>query len=331
MSERILIFGGTGSLGKELLQEFLKDEGNVLAVFSRDEAKHVVIKQNFPKVESIMGDIRDLQAVRSAIRKFKPTQIINASALKNIPECEFFPTEALKTNTLGAINVVQAVEELEKPVKCLFISTDKACHPANAYAMSKALAERIHLKGSPPHVFNVCRYGNVLNSRGSVIPFFMEKIKQNKKLPITDPRMTRFFMSMSDAVELIKFSLTDDHGGKIFIPEIRSVRIITLARVLLKYYFKGGDENIEEVGIRPGEKLHETLISEQEWHYTHNCTSSGFDHPHLYITDSTKNYENLHHPFVSSDELSYSSNSENRIMDEDELLVFLKEKGVIQE
>lgn len=331
MSERILIFGGTGSLGKELLEEFLKNKTNRIAVFSRDEAKHVVIKQRFPEVESIMGDIRDFDAVKSAIRKFKPTQIINASALKNIPECEFFPIEALKTNTLGAINVVQAVEEIENPIKCLFISTDKACHPANAYAMSKAMAERIHLKGASPHIFNVCRYGNVLNSRGSVIPFFMQRIKENKKLLITDPRMTRFFMSMSDAVDLIKFSLTDDEGGKIFIPEIKSAKIITLARVLLKYYFKGSDENLEEVGIRPGEKLHETLVSEQEWHYTHNCTASGFEYPHLYITDSTKNYKNSHHPLVDEKQLRYSSDSKERIMEEDELLVFLKEKGIVQE
>ena len=184
--KRVLITGGTGSLGKSLIRRF--QNKYEICVFSRCEEKHVEVKKLFPFVKSYIGDVRDYGAVYRALITTRPEIVINAAALKNIPECELFPEEALKTNTLGTCNVVRAIESLEHShvERCILISTDKGCKPTNAYAFSKAFAERIHLRGQGSCLFNAVRYGNVLESRGSVIPFFKDRIKNRQTLPVTD-------------------------------------------------------------------------------------------------------------------------------------------------
>lgn len=270
--KKYLIFGGTGSLGKVLTKKLLS-LGHEVIVFSRDEAKHVIFRGLFPRVKTIIGDVRDFKAVARAIRDTIPNVVIFASAMKNVPEAEQFPMEAVKTNVIGTENVLEAAYDALfianrgiyiEPIKILSISTDKATSPNTSYGFAKALQERIHLNyNSDRLICNAVRYGNVLESRGSVIPFYKERIRENKSLPLTDERMTRFFMSLNQSVELILDALLDNDGGKVFVPKVKSAHIKTLAEVMCDY-FMVDKSKIELTGIRPGEKIHESLVSLEE-------------------------------------------------------------------
>ena len=270
--DRMLIFGGTGSLGKTLIAHFI---GNYeVYVFSRDEAKHVAIKQMYPAVKSLIGDIRDRDAVVAAMLRVKPQIVINAAALKNVPEVEEVPMEGIKTSLIGTENVTVAARMMvgmnstglrpTLPIKILTVSTDKACHPVNSYGMAKALQERLHIRSNGDGlVCNAVRYGNVLESRGSLIPLIKEKFKNDESVCITHPDMTRFFLTLDSSVELIKTALDDNEGGKTFIPQIRSARIADVVDVFRRHY--GRDDSKVTVGsIRPGEKIDEVLISREE-------------------------------------------------------------------
>lgn len=280
--KKYLIFGGTGSLGlvlvDKLLQRNSKDE---IFVASRGEEKIVKFREKFPnKTNSFFCDVRDFEAVKRLIFEIKPDIIINCAALKNVPQGEEFPVEFLKTNTLGTHNLVRAVEDFgDKEIKVLSISTDKACSPLTAYGMTKSIQERIHLRGKCG-IFNCVRYGNVLQSRGSVIPFFKEKLSKGERLPITDERMTRFFLSLEDSVGLIFDALQDTEGGKVFVPKIKSTRIVDLAKLMLESVGLPKDY-IDIVGIRPGEKLHESLISDDEAFRTQNVGKNWVIHDML--------------------------------------------------
>jgi len=321
VSMRYLIFGGTGSLAKVLIERILKDKKGFVFAFSRSEEKHVKIRQQFPEIQTIIGDIRDYDSVLNAIIDICPTHIIQAAALKNVPECEEFPLEAIKTNLLGSQNIVKAVENYipyrtrMSDLKILSISTDKACKPVNAYGMTKALQEKIHLRGKRA-IFNCVRYGNVLESRGSVIPFFKDKLEKGEKLPITDPNMTRFLMSLDQSVNLIFKALEDYEGGKIFIPKIGSAKIIDLAEVMLEHYKLPAD-HVEYVGIRPGEKINESLISEEEIYRTQELDDVFVVHD---ILKKVK-YDDL--------EEEYSSGDPRYLMSKHKLKAFLKKHGVI--
>ena len=268
---KYLIYGGTGSLGLVLVEKllsrsrFLRQQYHI-HVASRGEEKIVKFREKFghlSNVHSSFCDIRDSDAVKRLLFEVQPDVVINCAALKDVPEGEEFPVEFLKTNTLGTHNIVRAAEEYgNKDLKVLSVSTDKACAPLTAYGMTKALQERIHLRGKCG-IFNAVRYGNVLSSRGSVIPFFKDKLSRGEKLPITDERMTRFFLSLEDSVELIFDALNDLEGGKVFVPKIKSMRIIDLAKTMLESASLPKD-HFSVVGIRPGEKLHESLISSDE-------------------------------------------------------------------
>ena len=319
ISKLYLIFGGTGSLGKVLVERILKDKKGFVFVFSRSEEKHVKIRQQFPQIRTIIGDVRDYDAVFKAIIDVDPTHIINAAALKNVPECEEFPLEAIKTNLLGSQNIVKAVENCihYSDLKVLSISTDKACLPLNSYGMTKALQERIHLRGKRG-IFNVCRYGNVLESRGSVIPFFKEKIEKNENLPVTHQDMTRFFMSLNQSVDLIFKALGDEEGGKVFIPKIKGARIIDLAEIMIEESKK--NLSIEIVGIRPGEKFDECLVSESECLRTEEVGDT------LIIHDILKPYKKYECNFLKGYR-DYSSNGPSML--KEELRTFLKTNGVI--
>lgn len=279
--QRILVTGGTGSLGKLLVTRLLRgDLGDPekVIVFSRDEAKqhsmrlkfeHLrasteeVIFHNFQrKLEFRIGDIRDYDRVVAAIRDVDV--IFNAAAMKQVPTCEYFPSECVQTNIIGAENLVRAIEQNRIPVQTVVgISTDKACKPVNVMGMSKALQERIFVQANMrcPNTRFVCvRYGNVLASRGSVVPLFREQIRQGRSVTITTPDMTRFLLSLDDAVNTVFAAVRYGQPGQVLIPRVRSALIVNVAKAMID----ARPIEIMFTGIRPGEKLHEILVSEEE-------------------------------------------------------------------
>lgn len=310
----VLIFGGTGSLGKTLVKRFLS-KGRIVIVFSRDEAKQFNMMADFPNVQYVVGDIRNYESVVNVLRRYLPDVIVNAAAMKQVPICEKFPYEALMTNTVGTKNLVQAVEEVYATQgtnpKVLSVSTDKACKPVNSYGMTKALQERIHLLGRFG-VFTCVRYGNVLESTGSVIPFFQDRIRRGLDLPITDRRMTRFLLSLEQAVDLIFTALEDMQGKKIFIPKVKSCLITTLAECMCDYY-KQPHSKIVDGRIRPGEKIDEILVSEEECYRTR-------DHKNVYVIDDFN--------VTSNSPLAKEYSSRSDLMSKEELMKFLYEQGV---
>jgi UDP-glucose 4-epimerase len=285
----ILVTGGTGSMGKKLVHRLLTGELGTpkkVIVLSRDEAKQhemrmsylnrrvttdEVIFNNFMNVlEFRIGDVRSYEDVCSAV---KPADIvINAAALKQVPTCEYFPLQAVLTNCLGASNIVRAIEEQGYPVGTVVgISTDKACKPVNVMGMTKAVQERVFVAANilNPRTRFVCvRYGNVLASRGSVIPLFHDQIKNGGPVTITSPEMTRFLLSLDDAVDTVFAAVKEAKRGETYIPRAPSATVMNIARALI-----GRRElSIKTIGVRPGEKLHEILISEEE---IHHCVQRG--------------------------------------------------------
>ena len=266
--ERVIIFGGTGSLGRALINRL--NNRNQLSIFSRDEAKHWTIKNQLNLLDNIsfyVGDIRDFKRVKEVLEKSNPTIIMIASALKQVDTCEVSPLEGIKTNSIGANNICEAVVELGERLQnlksVLLVSTDKACAPTNVYGMSKSIAERIvtsYFSWNPKVKFVSVRYGNVLESRGSIIPLFKYQVETRRKLTVTDKRMTRFMMTLKESIDLIEATLADSASGEIWIPKIPALKIIDLAEIFSERF----DIGIEIIGMRPGEKLHEDLISEPE-------------------------------------------------------------------
>jgi FlaA1/EpsC-like NDP-sugar epimerase len=281
----VLITGGTGSLGKALLKRILTGEigkPKRAIVFSRDEAKQhemrmsykhriaatdEIIYHNFEEIVQFrIGDVRDYHSIASAAKDVDI--IFNAAALKQVPTCEYFPFEAVQTNIDGPENIVRVIREHHLPVEMVVgISTDKACKPINVMGMTKAIQERVFISANlscPDTKFICVRYGNVLASRGSVIPLFHEQIKSGGPVTITTPEMTRFLLSLDDAVDVIFAALRTAHRGETYIPIIPSARVKDIAHLLID------DRKIEIVitGIRPGEKVHEILVSEEECHRT---------------------------------------------------------------
>ena len=288
-NKRVLITGGTGSLGKVLTSRILAGEvgkPKKVMIFSRDEAKQhdmriayqqrqvatdELIYHNFERLlEFRIGDVRDLHSITSALRD--ADIVFNAAALKQVPACEYFPFEAVRTNIEGAENIVRAIRELSLPVDTVVgISTDKACKPVNVMGMSKAIQERIFISANltcPTTRFICVRYGNVLASRGSVIPLFHDQIRNGGPVTITAPEMTRFLLSLDDAVDTVFAAVKEAKRGETYIPRVPSATIINLGRALI------GSRNIpiKTVGVRPGEKMHEILISEEE---VHHCVRRG--------------------------------------------------------
>jgi len=262
----VLVTGATGSFGKEFLRELLsKDEVESITVFSRDELKQFEMTTEFssPKVKYLLGDVRDYKRVLQATVEIDI--IIHAAAMKQIPAAEKNPMEAIKTNILGAENIVNAA--IENGVgKVVALSTDKAANPANLYGATKLCSDKLMIAGNylsnrTDTTFSVVRYGNVLGSRGSVIPFFKEKALTGK-IPITDVRMTRFWLTLNQGVNLVMRAIDSMHGGEIYVPKIPSFKVTDVARIIAP--------NIPtyEIGIRPGEKLHEVMITEDDSYFT---------------------------------------------------------------
>ncbi|MDP3467511.1 MAG: polysaccharide biosynthesis protein [Daejeonella sp.] len=262
----LLITGGTGSFGNAVLQKFLNSDLKEIRIFSRDEKKQNDMREKFQdeKLKFYIGDVRDYNSIRSAM--IGVDFIFHAAALKQVPSCEFYPMEAVKTNVLGTENVLNAaIHEGVEKVICL--STDKAAYPINAMGISKALMEKVAIATARNIINNtttVCltRYGNVMGSRGSVIPLFLKQIKEGKSLTITDPKMTRFLMSLDEAVDLVLFAFEHGEQGDLFVNKASASTIGDLAKALKELC--NADNTIKIIGTRHGEKLYETLCTREE-------------------------------------------------------------------
>ena len=266
----LLITGGTGSFGNAVLNRFLDTDIGEIRVFSRDEKKQDDMRHEFQakmpqvaeKIKFYIGDVRDLQSVKNAMHGVD--YIFHAAALKQVPSCEFFPMEAVRTNVIGTDNVLTAaIEEGVKSVICL--STDKAAYPVNAMGITKALEERVAVaKSRNTNTTKICctRYGNVMCSRGSVIPLWIDQIRAGNPITITEPSMTRFIMSLDEAVDLVLFAFENGVNGDILVQKAPACTIEVLAKAVTSLF--GPDTEIKVIGIRHGEKLYETLLTNEE-------------------------------------------------------------------
>ena len=264
----LLITGGTGSFGSTVLEYFLNSDLKELRVFSRDEKKQedLRIKYKNSKLNFILGDVREFESINTASRGVD--FVFQAAALKQVPSCEFYPMQAIQTNILGSENVLEAAVR-NKVKKVIVLSTDKAVYPINTMGMSKALMEKLAIsKSRDPrqleggNIICATRYGNVMASRGSIIPLFINQIKEGLPLTITDPNMTRFMMSLEESVNLVLFAFEHANPGDIFVQKAPAATILTLANALKELF--GAKNEIKIIGPRHGEKLHETLCGREE-------------------------------------------------------------------
>ncbi len=319
----VLITGGTGSFGKAFVSKVLKDdEISKLVVFSRDELKQFEMAEqiNSPKLRYFLGDVRDYQRLLRATDGIDI--IVHAAAMKQIPASEYNPMEAIKTNIIGAENIVNA--SIENNIqRVVALSTDKAANPANLYGATKLCSDKLMiagnvLAGARDTRFSAVRYGNVLGSRGSVIPFFLEKAK-TRLIPITDERMTRFWLTIQEGVKFVLDSFERMHGGEIFVPKIPSFKVIDVARVVCP------GVPTEVIGIRPGEKLHEVMITEDDSHSTYE-----FEEYFAIISPALKSLGVYDAIGTKVEEGFRFSSDNNKIWHTDEtFLKVLKESGIL--
>ena len=265
-NKTLLITGGTGSFGNAVLERFLHSDVGEIRIFSRDEKKQEDLRLRLKneKVKFYIGDVRNLDSVRDAMTGVD--FVFHAAALKQVPSCEFYPMEAVQTNVLGAENVMRAAME-SGVQKCIVLSTDKAVYPVNAMGISKALMEKVMVAKSrlcDPKKIILCatRYGNVMGSRGSVIPLFVKQIQSGEPITITDPKMTRFLMSLTDSVDLVLYAFAHAQPGDIFVQKAPAATIANLATAVNELL--GGTSSIKIIGTRHGEKLYESLVSREE-------------------------------------------------------------------
>jgi len=312
-NKTLLITGGTGSFGNAVMRRFLHSDVNEIRIFSRDEKKQDDMRKlyNNDKLKFYLGDVRDYRSVKNAM--FGVDFIFHAAALKQVPSCEFFPLEAVKTNVLGTDNMLNAaIESRVKKVICL--STDKAAYPINAMGISKAMMEKVFTAKSKtvsPENTLICgtRYGNVMASRGSVIPLFIDQIKSGKPITITNPDMTRFLMSLDEAVELVIFAFKNAQSGDIMVQKAPACTVRDLAQALKELF--NAENEIKVIGTRHGEKLYETLLTKEE-HIVAEDMGSFFRVP---VDKRDLNYDKY---FVSGDmklssEEEYNSHNTTRL------------------
>ncbi len=263
----LMITGGTGSFGQTVLKRFLDSDVQEIRIFSRDEKKQedMRIALNHPKLRFYIGDVRDPASIRQAMKGVN--YVFHAAALKQVPSCEFYPMEALRTNVMGTDNVLCAASDAGVE-RVVVLSTDKAVYPINAMGISKAMAEKVmvakaRLQQFNETVFCATRYGNVMASRGSVIPLFLSQLKDGRPLTVTDPHMTRFLMSLEDSVDLVLYAFTHGQQGDIFVQKAPASTVGDLAQALRELVGKSS-QDIRVIGTRHGEKLYESLISREE-------------------------------------------------------------------
>lgn len=309
----ILISGGTGSFGNAVLDRFLSTDIGEIRVFSRDEKKQDDMRREYSntKIKFYIGDVRDISSVKNAL--YNVDYIFHAAALKQVPSCEFFPMEAVKTNIIGTDNVLTAaINEGVKKVICL--SSDKAAYPINAMGISKAMMEKVLVAKSKTvsqdkTVICGTRYGNVMASRGSVIPLFVQQIKSGQPLTVTNPNMTRFLMSLEEAVELVIFAFAQAKAGDIMVQKAPACTIGDLAQALIELF--NAENEIRIIGTRHGEKLYETLLTKEEYIYAEDL--GGF-----FRVPADKRDLNYDKYFIEgskklSNAIEYNSNSTQRL------------------
>lgn len=259
----VLVTGGTGSFGRTILDRLLLTEVGRIRIFSRDEAKQDAMREIYedPRVEFVTGDVRDLSSVTDAMQRVQ--YVFHAAALKQVPNCERFPLEAINTNVLGAANVVAAAKVC-RPIALVAISTDKAVEPLNTMGLTKALMERLVLGSQIYGTRTVCvRYGNVVGSRGSVVPMFLKRLGEGRVLPITHPDMTRFLLCLEDAADLVLDAARVGKSGELWVRKMPAATVDSIARACVELRGVSGWSS-EVVGVRPGEKMHEVLVSADE-------------------------------------------------------------------
>ncbi len=318
-NKTILITGGTGSFGKKFTEVVLKKhKPKKIIIYSRDELKQYEMQEHFKDYKNIrffIGDVRDKDRLSMAFHDID--FVLHAAALKQVPAMEYNPAEAIKTNTIGAMNIIDAAIE-RKVKKVVALSTDKACNPINLYGATKLCSDKLFIagnsySGSAKTMFSVVRYGNVAGSRGSVVPFFKQKIKEGL-IPITDKRMTRFFITLNQAVDFVIKCFEIMHGGELFVPKIPSVKITELAKAIAPKC------RIKFVGIRPGEKLHEVIISEDDTRNTLEFKDFYIVKPAFPWWDNTNHYNGK----GVSDGFRYSSDMNKDWLEGEKLKKFLK-------
>ena len=325
-NKKILITGGTGSFGSTFLKKMSKNEFSELRVFSRDEKKQDDLRKSLSNknIKFYIGDTRDYTSVSDACRDID--YIFHAAALKQVPSCEFFPMEAIKTNVLGSENLLNAAIQ-NNVKKVVVLSTDKAVYPINAMGMTKALMEKICLaksrQSNSKTIICATRYGNVMSSRGSVIPLFIELLQNNQNITITDKKMTRFLMSLDDSINLVTHALLNGKNGDIFVQKSSSAYITDVALALKKYFSKSKSK-IKFIGIRHGEKLYESLVSKEEMH-------RAIETKH-YFQIKNDNRDLNYSKFFEKGNLSintdYNSNN-TKILNIDEIITLLKMNKIL--
>lgn len=304
---RLLITGGTGSFGSATIRRFLNDDSiSKIIVFSRDEKKQHDMRHEIthPKVDFIIGDVRDKDSILQATKNID--YIFHAAALKHVPTGEYFPVEMIKTNILGTENVLSAANE-NGVKKVVLLSTDKAVYPINAMGMTKAIAEKLlgaKARNSYGTIFCAVRYGNVMATRGSVIPLFIDQIKKGKPISITDPNMTRFLLSLDDSIDLVHLAIKKGKQGDLFIKKAPATTIGDLAQAVVNIF--GAKNEIKIVGVRAGEKLHESLATQLELARSEDLGD------HFRIKDATGyEYQDYYGRGVTSSEIKGDYTSEN--------------------
>lgn len=329
----IFVTGGTGSFGKFFTKEALRLGAKKVIIFSRDEDKQYSMQFEFKefkdRLEFIIGDVRDKSSIDKAVRGAKVDIFVHAAALKQIPSTEYNILEAVKTNVLGAQNVVDVVIENKIP-KAIGITTDKVVEPVNAYGMTKALQEKIFTLGNKQSrdsksKFACVRYGNVVNSRGSIIPLFKKQIESGTPVTITNKDMTRFILTLQEATNLVLNAIKNMKGGEVFVPKIKPIRIIDLAIAMIDV-LKPKNTKIVEIGIRPGEKIHETLISTPEWSYTKDFSSFYAIYPQIDLRGVGFKYNVI---TKSGTKVSKYTSDQGPFLNQKEILTILKKEKII--
>lgn len=317
-NKTILLIGGSGALGNILTQRWHSD--NKIIIMSRNEIRQEAMKLNYPNLIYRVGDVKDKESLTRIIHEFKPQIIVNAAAIKTVWVSQDNPWETVLTNVLGHQNLVDVVRQCSFDIESLmFISTDKACSPINVYGMTKAIAEQIYVNFAKEQTkvkVSLCRYGNVINSTGSIIQQFKERIQRGEsRLPITHFDMTRFLLTLDEAVDLIEWSYSSPKShGKIVVPIIPSVKIIDFSKAIAKHF---GNTNIDfyKIPIRQGEKLHEEMISSTEFQRVEKGSSK------YYLIGHERNNEDYTH---------LPLNSSTSLIDSDKVYDFLVDKGLLK-
>ena len=329
----VLITGGTGSFGSTMVKRLLLEESvEEIRIFSRDEKKQDDLRKelNTKKVKFYVGDVRDIQSVKNVVRGVD--YVFHAAALKQVPSCDFFPLEAVKTNVLGTANVLTACREYDNTVKkVVVLSTDKAVYPINAMGISKAMMEKTMVAESrncsESQMFCGTRYGNVIASRGSVIPLFIKQIREKGEITVTDPTMTRFLMSLDEASDLVLFAFKNGNNGDIFVQKSPAATIEVLAKAVIRLLGKSEEDiAIKMIGKRHGEKMHESLVNEEDMaiavdmenYYKIPCDNRDLNYA-LYLSEG-----------LYSDKVSQYSSDSTRMLTVAEVLYLLQNNKEVQ-